>query len=256
MFLVRSMRGVLVGLLASLVCASMALAAPPQVFLELDDGTLQVTAGKPVRMRIQIPGGETWSQANVGQFQIRTFGKVETISPDPKSVSPELLYLFEEPGYAMVILAAGPGSSKDQPDSVTQTPYCCKLLVRVDPAAPEQSTDRQSLKSPGLTAKVGMKIEVCPYRDPMLLSPEAIENGADLPVRVYFEGASQAHAKVTAFGPNGEQQTRTTDTKGIAHFKITAPGRWVVRYQHVVHRVQYTGDLIFDAGPVRKEVGK
>ena len=242
--------------LLALVCASVAAAAAPPTYLKIDDDTLQVTAGKPVRMRIQLPGGETWSQANVGQFQVRTFGRVQTIIPEPNTASTELIYQFDAPGYAMIILAAGPATSKGRTDSVTRTPYCSKLVVRVDPAPSKRDAAPPSLNSPGMTAKVGMKIEVCPYLDPTSLKPEAIERGADLPVRVYFEGASQGHMKVMAFGPDGTQQTRITDAKGIAHFKIHATGRWLVRYRHLVDSVTYTGDLIFDAGVVQRGAGK
>lgn len=240
------------GLFMTLICASVAAADAPQAYLKLNDDTLRVTAGEPVRLTIQIPGGETWAQANVAQLQVRTFGKTETITPDPNAATNELTYRFEVPGYAMIILAAGSASSKGHTDSVSRTPYCCKLLIRVHSAGSEGLADPPTFKSPGLTAKVGMKVEVSPYIDPLSFTPQAVQRGADLPVRVYFEGAAQKNAEVTAYGPGGTQQTRRTDAKGLAHFKIKGTGRWVVRYQHLLDGVRYTGDLVFDAGKLQR----
>ena len=240
------------GLVMTLICASVAAADAPQVYLKLNDDTLRVTAGEPVRMTIQIPGGETWAQANVAQLQVRTFGNTETITPDPDAATNELTYRFEEPGYAMIIFAAGSAASKGHTDSVSRTPYCSKLLIRVDFAGAEGLADPAAFKSPDLTAKVGMKVEVSPYIDPLSFTARAVQRGADLPVRVYFEGAAQKNAEVTAYGPGGTQQTRRTDAKGLAHFKINGTGRWVLRYQHLVDGVPYTGDLVFDAGTVQR----
>lgn len=242
----------LFGLFMTLICTSVAAADAPQAYLKLNDDTLRVTAGEPVRMTIRIPSGETWAQANVAQLQVRTFGKTETITVDPNAATNELIYQFEEPGFAMIIFAAGSAASKGHTDSVSRTPYCSKLLVRIDSADATELGDPPALKSPGLTAKVGMKVEISPYIDPLSFTREAVERGADLPVRVYFEGAAQKNAKVTAYGPGGTQQTRTTDAKGIARFKVNRTGRWIVRYQHDIGGVLYTGDLIFDAGTVRK----
>jgi hypothetical protein len=248
----RTTAGGIAALLTLLICSSLAAAETPQSYLKINDDTLGVTAGKPVRFFIQIPGDETWAQANVAQFQVRTFGKTETITPDPQAATHELTYRFEEPGYAMIIFAAGAAHSKGQTDSVSRTPYCSKLLIRVDTAKPDGQPPAAALKSPGLTAKVGMKVEISPYIDPLSFTPQAVRRGADLPVRVYFEGAAQKNAEVKAYGPGGTQQTRRTDTKGLAHFKIDAIGRWVLRYQHDVDGVPYTGDLVFDAGTGRE----
>ncbi len=243
-------------LMVSLAGASDVMAAAPQSYLKLDDDTLHVTAGKPVRMTIQIPGDETWSQANVGQFQVRTFGKVETITPEPTNTSTQLSYTFAEPGYAMVIFAAGASSSRGRSDSVTSTPYCAKLLVRVDPDPSATQVPPATLKNAGMTSKVGLKVEVSPYIDPTTFTPATIAQGADLPVRVYYEGSAQKHVEITAYSPDGSQQTKTTGTKGTARFKVDAVGRWVVRYQHTEGSVVYTGDLVFDAGTVTEGAGK
>jgi hypothetical protein len=243
-------------LLATLVGPAVAAAATPGTFLKLDDDTLQVTAGRDVTMTLETPEREAWSQANVCRFQVRTFGRVETIEPDPNRTSTEMTYRFNEPGYAMVILAAGPGSTKGQTDSIQRAPYCAKLLVRVDPDPADAQARAAPMKSPGLMAKTGMKVEVSPYIDPTSLPLEAIENGADLPVRVYFEGISQKQVPVTAYGPDGTQQTETTDSHGITRFKVKTPGRWLVRYQHDVDGVTYTGDLVFDLGTTQQGEGK
>lgn len=225
-----------------------AAAATPETFLQLDDDTLRVIVGRPIRMTLRIPEREAWAVANIGQFQVRTFGKVETIVLPENRDAVALTYTFAEAGYAMLILAAGPSSTRGSTDSVQRTPYCAKLLVRVDAEPSAGDTTVTPLKSPGFTAKAGMKVEVSPFIDPTSMSPDAIRAGADLPVRVYFEGSAQKHAAVEAYGPDGTRQRRTTDGVGIARFKIDQPGRWLVRYQHVADGVTFTGDLIFEVG--------
>lgn len=229
------------------ICAS-AMGAAPESFLQLNDGTLRVTAGRPVRLKLITPERQAWAVANIGQFQVRTFGKVETIPlPDDRSLK-ELTYTFEAPGYAMVLLAAGPGSSRGFTDSVQRTPYCAKVLVRVDPDPSSEAAMTAPARSPGLTAKAGMTIEVTPYIDPTTFSSDAIQAGADLPVRVYFQGTSQPNATVMAYGPDGAPQRQTTDSVGVARFRIDKAGRWLVRYQHVAGGVTFTGDLLFEVG--------
>ncbi len=199
-------------------------------------------------MTLKIPEREAWAVANIGQLQVRTFGKVETILPPEDRTAVALTYTFDKAGYAMLILAAGPSSTRGATDSVQRTPYCAKLLVRVDAVPSADNAAATPLKSPGFTAKAGMKVEVSPFIDPTSMSPDAIRAGADLPVRVYFEGSAQKHAAVVAYGPDGNQQRRTSDGVGIARFRIDQPGRWLVRYQHVAGGVTFTGDLIFEVG--------
>lgn len=250
----RSMTTKLVTLCFSLVSASYTCAATPETFVKLDDDTLRVTAGHAVRVTLQIPGGEAWSQANIGQLQLRTFGRVENISPAEDEASHQLNFTIDDPGYAMLILAVGPGSTKSKTDSVTHTPYCAKLLLRVDAAstaASPSSNDKLApgvLKSPGMMAKVGMKVEVSPFIDPLSLSAHDVRIGADLPVRVYYEGSSQKQVSVTAYSPDGTPQRQTTDGVGSARFRIDQIGRWLIRYQHVADGITYTGDLVFEAG--------
>jgi len=233
-----------------------ATAAAPDTFLQVDDGTLRVTAGKAVRLKLRMPERQTWSLANIVQLQVRTFGKVETIEPPVDQGVEELTYKFDAPGYAMLLLAAGPNSTKGRVDSVRRTPYCAKLLVRVDADPSADTVVADPLKSPGFTAKAGMKIEVSPYIDPTSLSREAVLAGADLPVRAYFDGGAQSNATVMAQGPDGTQQHRTTDGVGIARIRIDQPGRWLVRYQHVDEGLMYTGDLLFDVGITSREEGE
>ncbi len=225
-----------------------AAAATPESFIQLDDDTLRVTAGRAVRMTLKTPEREAWAVANIGQLQVRTFGKVETIVLPENRDAVALTYTFAEAGYAMLILAAGPSATRGATDSVQRTPYCAKLLVRVDADPSADEAVVTPLKSPGFTAKAGMKVEVSPFIDPTSMTPDAIRAGADLPVRVYFEGSAQKHTAVAAYGPDGTQQRRTTDGVGIAHFSIDQPGRWLVRYRHVADGVTFTGDLIFEVG--------
>ena len=221
----------------------------PRTFLRLDDGTLRVTAGTPVRFVLQLPGGETWSQANIGQFQVRTFGAVVSPLPEPRPDSKTVWHTFESPGQAMVILCAGPAATAGRSDSWQRTPYCTKLLVRIDPPARGKGDEAPGpTPSGGLTAKAGTKVEIRPTVDPTSFSRDDLARGADFPVRVYYEGSKEKNVPVVAMGPGGVKQTSTTDTSGFARFRIHLPGHWRIRYERRVDGLTYRGDLLFEAG--------
>lgn len=231
-------------LAAGMACCGLATAAQPETFLNIGDGSLRVTAGQPVPFDLRLPTGEGWGDANIAQLRVRTVGEQSTIPVEPLAGEPRrLVHTFTESGWALVMLEAGPAADKGHGDSWQRAPYSLKAVVRVDGAdgtAPVASSGGV-FKDPGLMGKVGMKIEVLPMMLPPMLRP-----GSDLPLRVYWEGASVPDAPVTAYSPTGAELVQTTDKSGITHFRIDEPGRWLIRFRHEHDGVTYTSDLAFE----------
>ena len=230
--------------LASVVAPGVQAASPPKnaqpsSFLKI--GSLSVTAGQPFNVELNLPTGETWQQANIGQFILRSVTIQESIAAQPIAGGGAISITPPDPGYALLVLGAGPAAEKGKPDSWQRTPYCVKYFLRVapDPNNPQQVGSQGG--DPGLTGKVGQKIELRPY-----ISPVTLRVGSDLPVRAYYESGSQKNAKVVAFAPDGSRTERTTGPNGYAVFPITQHGRWLVRFEKTVDGMKYTGDLVFE----------
>ncbi len=100
-----------IGLASILLSPALRGADTLSTYLRLDDNVLRVTAEQPVRLSLTLPGGETWSQANVGHFQVRTYGKTESVPCHPDPDTGEVLYAFPSTGLALVILSVGPAAS-------------------------------------------------------------------------------------------------------------------------------------------------
>ena len=231
-------------------------AAPPSSILRLSTAdrsdVLTVRVGQPVSISLDLPGGDGWTEANIGHFVVRTYGRQESVATTPAAGAEHLAYTFKEPGWAMIILSAGPASEKGKSDSWNRTTHCTKLVVRVEPNGVEEPNATAALtRDPGLTAKAGERIEVLP-----LIAPTRLRLGADLPVRVYLSGSKQAGASVRAFRPDGSIETRTTDAVGTTFFRITQAGRWLIRYEAESEGVAYVGDLVFDVPGAPSEGGE
>lgn len=213
--------------------------AQPSSFLTI--GSLSVTAGQPFNVGLNLPTGETWQQANIGQFILRSVTIQETIAAQPIAAGGAISITPPDPGYALLVVGAGPAAEKGKPDSWQRTPYCAKYFLRVapDPNTPQPPESQGG--DPGLMGKVGQKIELRPY-----ISPVTLRVGSDLPVRAYYESSSQKNATVVAHAPDGSPDERTTGPKGYAVFRITQPGRWLVRFEKTVDGTKYTADLVFE----------
>ncbi len=240
--------------LATLALATAAFAETPRSSLRLEAGdagdTLTVIAGQPVRMHLSLPGKEGWSQANVGHFVVRTYGKQESLSPVPAAGTDYVEYTFDEPGLALIILAVGPASEKGKSDSWQRTTHCTRLIVRVVPDVDAPQDYAALMPDPGLTAKIGDRIEVRP-----LIAPSSLRVGHHLPVRIYFGGSKQTHVTVAAHRGDRAIETKSTDSVGTTFFSITEPGRWLIRYEESVEGTTYTGDLVFDVPEENGEKG-
>lgn len=226
-----------------------ASAVSPYLATNARDGALTATAGQPVKFSLNLPSKADFSKANVGQFVVRTAKRQVSLRPKhPTAGLAEIPFTFTEPGYALVIISAGPERQKGKSDSWQRTNYCTKLVLRIDPPTGNPTSGFQ-LRDPGLTGKVGQRIEVTPY-----ISPPSLRVGGDLPVRVYFEGSAQKNATVKAYQPDGKTVSKISDSVGTTHFKINQPGQWVIRYQKTFEGETYTGELVFEVeGPKPKK---
>lgn len=105
--------------------------------------------------------------------------------------------------------------------------------------------DRSDLPvaSPALTARFGLKLEFVPLIDPLPLEP-----GAELPLRLRFDGPGLPRASVNVqFLPSGGGQEsiqlaqRKSDAEGHFVLPIHAPGIWHLR---AVHEVELPGGIV------------
>lgn len=202
----------------------------------LQPAALSVPAGQPLELTLRLPNGESWSAVNVGRFIVREQGVQRSIEPPIAATRDTMSLAFDKAGYALVALDVGPSSEKDQRDSWRRTTHCTKLFVRITGEG-----EKSAGQNPGLTAKVGSRIELLPLMDPTQLAP-----GADLPVRAYFDGDKAVGGEVTALAPDGTSSAATTDSVGATHFKIDRAGRWTIRFAHMLEGTPYVAELVFD----------
>ncbi len=228
-----------------LLFPSVSLAAPPTSALRVESAgradTLSATVGEPIKLRLHLPDKAGWEEANIGRFVIRTHGVQQRIAPTSAPGTDFVEFTVAEPGVAMIILAAGPSEEKGKSDSWQRTTHCTKLFLRVRGDGVDDAQALSFSHDPGQTAKVGLAIEVLP-----LVAPTALRVGYDLPVRVYFNNGSRKGVVVTAHRPDGSIERKTTDSVGSANFRITMPGRWIIRYEHVADGKTYVGDVVFE----------
>ena len=232
-------------------------------FLELQTGVraadnLTAVAGKPVRLSLNLPTGENFSEANIGQLMFRSYARQEHRAEAAATAGDTMTYTFDRPGYALIVLCAGPASMKDSSDSWQRTTYNTKLVLKVEPDPERAAREPVPFRDGGVTAKVGMKVEVMPLMAPYSIAvppAKGDEGGFYFPVRVYWEGSKEKHVTIHALGPGDAHSTAETDGQGIANIRLTEPGRWIIRHQKKVDGVLYTGDLVFDAPAPEKEKG-
>ncbi len=208
--------------------------------------TLWPTAGEPVEVRLNLPTGENWADANVGAFFVRQGTEQWSVPLEPVANGDVILLTFEQPGTALVVLSVGRAEDRGFSDSWQRTPYCSKAVVRVQPR------HNQAGVSPtvgdGVTGKVGHKIEILP-----LAHPGTLRVGDHLPVRVYYEGGKRKGVAVlAAVNKTGVAQAvtvtamRPTDSVGTTWFELAHQGRWRLSWSEEVDGVTYTAELVFE----------
>ena len=208
--------------------------------------TLSPTAGVPVEVRLNLPGGESWADANVGAFFVRQGKQQWSVPIEPVEGGDVILLTFERPGSALVVLSVGRAEDRGFSDSWQRTPYCCKAVVNVQPGDDEAGA--VATVGDGVTSKVGHKIEILP-----LAHPGALGIGDHLPVRVYLAGGKRKGVAVrAAVTKTGVADTialaamRPTDSVGSTWFELAHEGRWRVSWSEVVDGVPHTAELVFE----------
>lgn len=130
----------------------------------------------------------------------------------------ELHYRAQEPGYTSIHRCTRPASLDEHPHAWQLADLCEITHVHV------QASDRSSaLRDRQLTNKIGLPIELRPYR-----STAALVAGDELPVRLYHKGIPMANERLTATNDAGSRIEAQTNHKGVATFEIDRPGRWVI----------------------------
>ena len=208
--------------------------------------TLSPTAGEPVDVRLHLPTGENWANANIGAFFVRQGKQQWSVPIDPRDGGDVVRLTFDRPGTALVVLSAGRSEDRGFSDSWQRTPYCSKAIVRVQPG--EAGADVEPTVGDGVTGKVGHKIEILP-----LAHPATLRRGDDLPVRVYAAGDKRTGIAVSAHvrSPGRSQPVavtarRPTDPVGTTWIALEHTGTWRVFWSEEVDGVTHWAELIFD----------
>lgn len=223
-------------------------AAPPassdQPLMQLS--TLSPTAGEPVEVRLNLPTGENWANANVGAFFVRQGTEQWSVPIDPVAGGDVILLTFEQPGTALVVLSVGRAEDRGFSNSWQRTPYCSKAVVRIEPGNDQAAAS--ATVGDGVTGKVGHKIEILP-----LAHPGTLHVGDDLPVRVYFAGgkrkgvAIRADVKRTGVAEAVTVNAmRPTDSVGTTWFELAHQGQWRLSWSEEVDGVTHTAELVFE----------
>ncbi|MCH7719997.1 MAG: DUF4198 domain-containing protein [Planctomycetes bacterium] len=208
--------------------------------------TLSPTAGKPVEVRLNLPTGENWADANVGAFFVRQGKEQWSVPIEPVAGGDVILLTFERPGTALVVLSVGRAEDRGFSDSWQRTPYCSKAVVRVQPG--DDQTGASATVGDGVTGKVGHKIEILP-----LAHPATLRVGDHLPVRVYYEGGKRKEVAVRAGvkKPGVDEAVavnamRPTDSVGTTWFELPHEGQWRLSWSEEVDGVTHTAELVFE----------
>ncbi|MEE9382946.1 MAG: hypothetical protein V3V08_05980 [Nannocystaceae bacterium] len=213
-----------------------------------NDGALALypKVGVPVRLSLHLPRRAGFSgpdhrgpvALNVGRFVVRAPGGLqESLAAAQIIDTRESSHVFRDPGAAMVMLCLGPdgGTASNAWQRVT---YCNKTVYRV---ADEHGQLPEPLEDPGIMTKAGLSIEVLPIMSPLLVRP-----GDDFAVRIYLHGKAQSLGHVRALRPDGSVDEQISNRIGLARFRITEAGRWVIRFVGSHGGREAIGELVFD----------
>ena len=207
-------------LIVALALVSTALSAEP-VRLDRDD-----TGG---RLVLDAALGSSWQDVNIGRLAIRTASHQERLdvggsgAPSAKS---RRLALAPRPdgGCALIIADIGPGFEKGRPDAWQRVTHATKI-IDCGSSPPDALTvahiERRRAAGSIFMAKTGSRAELQPLANPATLRP-----GADLPVRVYCDGAARAGIELAAVHPDGSRRYATTDAVGAVVMRIDSAGSW------------------------------
>lgn len=238
----------LVSAVMPVVCAA---AEQPAPLLEVE--SYRAVAGHPFEIRLNLPDGQEWATARVGELVVRAMRINEEghremqrrLDTNVNVGATAITHTFAHRGNALIYASVGPADGDGDE-------YCIKAVVSVDEAAGQAPEKVHGASyDPGITAKVGQRIEILPY-----LLPTALTDGSDLPVRVYFDNSARKEVDVTAYRPDGSRIVERSNSKGIAVFRIDSTGRWIIRYTHSHQGKDYVAELSFEVPTPDDEEGE
>jgi hypothetical protein len=79
-----------------------------------------------------------------------------------------------------------------------------------------------------------------------LVSPVRLRVGSELPVRFHYMSEEAGGIVVAALRPDGSVDRQVTSRSGVAHFQVTQPGRWTIRFAKAVATGERVGELVFE----------
>jgi uncharacterized protein DUF4198 len=217
---------------------ALALTRHPEPFVAVRTPTrapsLRATAGKPVSFDLAMPGIARWSEATIARFVVRLPGGVQdTVPVDSKSAQGLATYTFPSSGPAMLMLCAGPKGAPVA-DPTTTVTHCTKMILTVDGAKPGEGGD-------DFVGETGLPLDVEP-----LVPPNRLAVGSELPVRFHYMTEEEGNIEVAAIRPDGSVDKQVTSRSGVAHFQMTQPGRWVIRFAKAEGEGERVGELVFE----------
>ncbi|TPV95219.1 MAG: DUF4198 domain-containing protein [Myxococcales bacterium FL481] len=186
---------------------------------------------------------------NVGRFVARIpGGKQISLASDELQRTGRASFSVDRPGAAMVMLCVGPDGA-DASDAWQRVTHCAKTIYRVDGADGARPSEYED---PGILSKTGIPLEILPIMSPLHVRP-----GSDMGVRAYLFGHAGPDRRVVALRPDGSRDVQTTNRVGLANFRITQPGPWVIRVEADHQGRHVIGELVFavEAPPSPKDAG-
>jgi hypothetical protein len=194
--------------------------------------SLRAPVGKPVSFELAMPGLLRWADAEVAQFAVRLPGGVQdTVPVDQKTALGLATYTFPSAGPVMLMLCAGPKGAPVA-DPTTVVTHCTKMILNVGTGG-EGGDD--------FVGETGLPLDVEP-----LVTPVQLRVGSVLPARFHYMGEELGGTEVVALRPDGSVDRQVTTRSGVAHFQITQPGRWAIRFLKSEPGGERIGELVFE----------
>jgi hypothetical protein len=220
------------------------LAHHPQPFLALRSvgalSELRPLAGKPVALRVAMPGVQSWKDVGVTRLAVRSAASQESLSIAPDATG-AIGYKFASAGPALVMMCVG-ARNDTRSDAWQHASFCSKTILDVHDArraAADSETD--------LITETGLPIEVVPLK-----SPVGLPVGSELPASFHFMNEEQGGIEVAAVRPDGSVDRQVTNRTGIAYFAVSQPGRWVLRMVKPTAEGDRVGELVFEIAEGRR----
>jgi len=210
--------------------------------------------GQPLEWQLEGVAAEAAACGEV-RVVVRSRGEQGRITATAEAISEAGLWRFtpqQEGTYVIATVCEPPTITGS---NIERLYYYEKQFVRVGPTEPDSLG--ATGPSASATAKFGHRLELIPMVDPAFLTV-----GADLPLRVQFDGAGLHGIPITLTVPasagatEGEQPADNlkSSTPGGFNIHISHAGKWTVAVQHqVAVDRSLTGpeEVIAAAGPAR-----